>query len=262
MSPFNHFLSPTDGIWFSGLSMIVGVYGFQDSGKTMLLEELVSALVRKGYSVASVKHTPHDKTIDCEGKDTWRHWKAGSDPVVFSSRTETSIIKHSGSKPEEIARLVMSEYRPDVLIIEGYKDGKYPKVAIGDVEPRKGTVMVNPSLKDLVTYVEDEVAVERVLEQLPELDCHKCGLDCRGLAKAIAEGRRRLEHCKELPGADVEIIVGGKRVPTGKFVSSIVDDTVRGMLSSLRGYEPGKDVEIRLKAKKKASKRRTSKRAR
>ena len=43
-------------------------------------------------------------------------------------------------------------------------------------------------------------------------------------------------------------------------VSEIVDDTIRGMLSSLKGYEPGKDVEIRLQAKSRSSKGRTSKR--
>ncbi|HIJ17362.1 MAG TPA: hypothetical protein HA364_06280, partial [Thermoplasmata archaeon] len=56
------------------------------------------------------------------------------------------------------------------------------------------------------------------------------------------------------------ITVGGKRIATGTFVSEIVDDTIRGMLSSLKGYEPGKDVEIRLQAKSRSSKGRTSKR--
>lgn len=93
--------------------MIIGVYGYQDSGKTTLVEELVRALVRGGYRVSSIKHTPHDKTLDTEGKDTWRHWKAGSDPVAFSSETETTIIKHSKSSADDIARIIMAEYRPD-----------------------------------------------------------------------------------------------------------------------------------------------------
>jgi len=44
--------------------------------------------------------------------------------------------------------------------------------------------------------------------------------------------------------------VGGKKIPAGRFVSSIVHETVHGMLGSLRGYEPGKEVEIRLEAGK------------
>jgi hypothetical protein len=46
------------------------------------------------------------------------------------------------------------------------------------------------------------------------------------------------------------IVVGGKKIPAGRFVSSIVHETVHGMLGSLRGYEPGKEVEIRLEAGK------------
>lgn len=235
--------------------MIIGIYGYQDAGKTKLVERLVSALVNKGYRVSSIKHTPHDKTIDCEGKDTWRHWKAGSDPVVFSSGTETSIIKHSKTSADEIANMIIREYNPDILIVEGFKEGSFQKVAIGKVKPRRGTVLTNPSLSKLVTYIENEVAIERILEELPGLDCGKCGLDCRGLAEEIVKDKRKLRACKELSGLDVSILVDGRRIAAGKFVSSIVHETVRGMLGSLKGYEPGKEVEIRLKPKKGRTKR-------
>ena len=236
--------------------MILGIYGFQDAGKTKLVEELVAALVKKGYRVASVKHTPHSKSIDCEGKDTWRHWVAGRDPVVFSSNVETSIIKHSMMRMDDIARMVMTQFHPDVLIIEGCKEGIFPKVAVGRVKPRKGTVMVNPKLSRLVDYIANEVAVERVLVELPGLDCGKCGLDCDGLAREIVAGKRILEDCKELSDLSVEVLVDGGRIATGRFVSSIIDDTVRGMLSSLKGYKSGRTVEIRLEPKKKKARRR------
>jgi len=238
-------------------AMILGIYGYQDAGKTKLVEDLVRSLVRKGYRVASVKHSPHSKSIDCEGKDTWRHGKAGSDPVVFSSKVETALIKHSETSATDIARLLDAEYDPDVIIMEGFKEGAFPKAAIGKVATRKGTALVNPSLKELVSYVEREVAVDRMLEELPGLDCGKCGLDCRMLASAIVDGKRWLRDCVELPTVGVEILIGGKRVPAGKFVSRMVDSTVKGMVSSLKGYEPGKEVEIRLAAKRKEPRKRT-----
>jgi hypothetical protein len=175
--------------------------------------------------------------------------------VVFSSATETSIIKHSGMSADRIAAMVMREYRPDVLIIEGFKEGSFPKVAVGKVAVRRGTVMRNPRLADLVRYVESQVAVERIKEVLPGLDCGKCGLDCGELANAIVAGRKDLADCKEISEATVEVEVGGKKIPTGRFVSDLVDSTVRGMLSALKGFEPGEDVEIRLKGKKHRSKR-------
>ena len=124
--------------------MIIGIYGYPDEGKTHFVERLIGSLVKKGYNVSSVKHTPHEKSIDCEGKETWRHWKAGSDPVVFASRIETTIIKHSETSADEIAKRILREYNPDVLVFQGFKEGSFQKVAIGKVTPRKGTVLTNP----------------------------------------------------------------------------------------------------------------------
>jgi len=235
--------------------MILGIYGYQDSGKTVMVEKLVSALVKRGYEVASVKHSPHRMSADCEGKDTWRHWKAGSDPVVFSSEAETAIFRHAKLPADKITSIINSEFHPDVIIMEGFKEGDFPKVAIGRVPPRKGTIMIDPKPGKLLEYVENEVAVERTLAQLPCLDCGKCGLDCKSLARAIVEGKRKVADCAELSDIRVEIRVNGRSVPTGRFVSDIVDSTIRGMLGSLKGYEPKGTVEIRLEKGTKAPKR-------
>ena len=232
--------------------MIIGIYGYQDAGKTTLVERLIGALAKKGYRVSSIKHTSHKKTVDREGKDTWRHWKAGSDPVVFSSSIETSIIQHSETSADEIAKRILRDHKPDVLVIEGFKGGSFPKVAIGKITPRKGTVLTNPKLSQLVRHIEKEVAVEKALAELPGLDCRKCGFDCRGLAEEVAKGRRKLGACKELSDLDVGIFIDGKRIPAGRFVSRIVNETVRGMLSALKWYEPGEEVEIRLKPRERA----------
>ncbi|OGS57202.1 MAG: molybdopterin-guanine dinucleotide biosynthesis protein B [Euryarchaeota archaeon RBG_19FT_COMBO_56_21] len=240
--------------------MIIGIYGYQDSGKTKLVEQLVSTLVRKGYRVASVKHTSGEWTLDQKGKDTWRHWKAGSDPVVFSSASETSIMVHSPMDLDHITGLLMREFNPDIIIIEGYKKGRFPKVAVGDIKSQDGTVLRNPDLRTLLRYVEREAAMEKIMHVLPGLDCRRCGLDCESFASAVVSGKKKLSDCVELPDLDVHITVGGKRINTGRFVAEVADKTVRGMLSSFKGYEPGKDVGIRLGAKKAISKkvRRTS----
>lgn len=239
--------------------MIIGIYGYQDSGKTVLVEGAIKALTEKGYRVSSIKHSPHKKSADKEGKDTWRHWKAGSDPVVFSSDTETTVFRHGKMSEEDIAKLLVKEFCPDVVIIEGFKDGSFPKVSVGEIKARKGTVLRSPSVGELAAYIEREVKVERALNGLPRLDCHKCGLDCRAMAEGIADGKRKRTDCRELPAADVFISVGGKRIPAGTFVSDLVDKTVRGLMSSLKGYEPGMDVEIRLSGKASQTKSRRGK---
>jgi molybdopterin-guanine dinucleotide biosynthesis protein MobB len=230
--------------------MIIGIYGHPDAGKTDLVEALIGSLAKKGYRVSSIKHTPHEKSIDREGKETWRHGEAGSDPVVFSSSIETSVIKHSATSADEIGKMILREYGPDVLIFQGFRGGSFPKVAVGKVAPRKGTVLSNPTLPRLVAFIEGEVAVERTLASLPGLDCGKCGLDCRRLAGKVAKGKKQISDCKELSDLDVGVFVEGKKIPVGKFASSVVNETIRGMLGTLRGVESGRDVEVRLKASK------------
>ncbi|MCU0859643.1 MAG: molybdopterin-guanine dinucleotide biosynthesis protein B [Thermoplasmata archaeon] len=239
--------------------MIIGIYGYQDSGKTVLVEGTIKALTKKGYRVSSIKHSPHKKSADTEGKDTWRHWKAGSDPVAFSSDTETTVFRHGKMSEEDIARLLVAEFSPDVVIIEGFKDGSFPKVSVGDIKARKGTVLRSPSVDELAAYIERGVKVERALQGLPRLDCHRCGLDCRAMAEGIADGKRKVTDCRELPKVDVFISAGGERIPAGTFVADLVDKTVRGLMSSLRGYEAGMDVEIRLSGKASQTKSRRGK---
>jgi hypothetical protein len=74
-------------------------------------------------------------------------------------------------------------------------------------------------------------------------------MDCDGLARAIVAGKMRLNKCRELPDVSVEIYSGGRRVAAGRFVSNLVDGTIRGMLGTLKGYRLGDEVEIRLEAK-------------
>ncbi|OGS44369.1 MAG: molybdopterin-guanine dinucleotide biosynthesis protein B [Euryarchaeota archaeon RBG_13_57_23] len=235
--------------------MIIGIYGYQDSGKTKIVEQLVSALVKKGYRVASIKHTSGDWTLDQKGKDTWRHREAGSNPVVFSSASETSIMVQPSMDLDRITGLLSREFNPDIIIIEGYKKGRFPKVAMGEIKPLSGTVLRNPNPKTLLHYVEREVALEKINQILPGLDCGRCGLDCEGLARAVADGKKKLSECRELSGSDVRITVDGKRIATGRFVAEVAEKTIRGMVSSFKGYVPGKDVEIRLHVKKKSPKK-------
>ena len=226
--------------------MILGVYGWQDSGKTSLVERLIKDLTSRGYRVSSVKHAPHKDELDEEGTDTWRHAVAGSDPVVLQANGGSVVFIRSELTREDVVKLVNTNFDPDVLLLEGYKDGNFPKVALGEVEPTEGTVMVNPDPGEVLEYIVKQTERERAYDQLPKLDCGKCGLTCSDLAERIAEGDASLEDCVERSARNVEIIADGQRLPVGAFVAEITEKTIRGFLSSLKGYSPEGDVEIRL----------------
>ena len=60
--------------------------GESNSGKTTLIEKIIPELVRAGYRVATVKHAGHGFDLDTEGKDSWRHKRAGASSVVMSPK--------------------------------------------------------------------------------------------------------------------------------------------------------------------------------
>ena len=94
-----------------------------NTGKTVLIEGLIKELKNRGYTVATIKHDVHGFDIDKEGKDTWRHRKAGAEAVIISSKERMALIREV---QEEIPleELIKQVEDFDFIIIEGYKKSK------------------------------------------------------------------------------------------------------------------------------------------
>ena len=76
------------------MSKVVNIVGSSSNvGKTYLLEGLIKELKIRGYSIATIKHDVHGFDMDKEGKDTWRHRKAGAEQVCISSKNRFAMIK-------------------------------------------------------------------------------------------------------------------------------------------------------------------------
>lgn len=98
-------------------------------GKTTLIEGVIKELKLRGHKVATIKHDAHDFDIDKEGKDTWRHRKAGADAVLISSKSKMAMIKKLEEEiPLEELIDMVKDY--DFVIIEGYKKSDYKKIEV------------------------------------------------------------------------------------------------------------------------------------
>jgi len=64
------------------------------------------------------------------------------------------------------------------------------------------------------------------------------------LAREIVAGNRSVEDCVSLQPT-TEVKIDGQLMPMNSFISSIVKNTVLGMLSPLKGFKKGK-IEIRI----------------
>ncbi len=109
---------------------VVSFVGTSGSGKTTLIEKVIPELTRKGWSVATIKHSRHGFDIDREGKDSWRHRRAGAKMTVMSSPEQVAVIENSG-KDLGIGEL-RDRYIHDVNVIlaEGFKGNPYPKIEV------------------------------------------------------------------------------------------------------------------------------------
>jgi len=109
---------------------ILQIVGYQNSGKTTLVEKIVHALAESEMKVATIKHHGHGGFPEVAQKDSERHRKAGA---VVSSVEGAGLLSLSSLRDEwslqEIIRLY-EFFEVDTILIEGYKAEKYPKVVL------------------------------------------------------------------------------------------------------------------------------------
>jgi len=114
------------------------VVGVSKSGKTTTIERIIGELLRRGYSVGSIKDI-HAETfsLDTPGKNTWRHKAAGSEMVAARGLFETDIMI---PKRLDITEL-LKWFDQDFVIIEGGREEKFPKIltasCAGEIEKRR-----------------------------------------------------------------------------------------------------------------------------
>ena len=161
---------------------VLAVIGRKASGKTTAAEIIVRALSSRDLSVMTVKHVSEKGfSLDREGTDTWRHYKAGARIVSTVSNCERAVL----FKDED--RIDLDEFnswagRVDVIIFEGFsslllKEENVAKVVClreqsereSYLEDIRGEVMAlcSFSLRGdgvLKLGVDDEILGERVIQ--------------------------------------------------------------------------------------------------
>ena len=104
--------------------------GYQNSGKTTLVEKVIAALTARGVRVGTVKHHGHAGfDIDVPGKDSWRHAQAGGRHVGVVSATR--YADYADTEAEfSLDRLLARYTDVDVVLVEGYKSAGLPNIVV------------------------------------------------------------------------------------------------------------------------------------
>jgi molybdopterin-guanine dinucleotide biosynthesis protein B len=245
--------------------------GSKKSGKITVVESIVRELTKRGYHVATAKQFSQKSfSMDMGSKDTWRHVVAGANLVAGVSDTEMSLLIKNGIEQFSLDNLLSFTPMSDVVVLEGFshivlKDERVGKIiCVRDNREYEGfrkkalgrTVafcslqgLEKPILrmkedaqiliKRVLTYVNREKRISKILNCLPGLNCRKCGYpSCEEMAVAIYKKKAKLSNCVTLrlrSEVRTKIIVDKVEVPIQTFVSEIIRKSVLGMISSLKG---------------------------
>ena len=210
---------------------IISIVGKSDSGKTTFIEKLVPVLVRRGYRIATVKHDVHGFEVDREGKDSWRHKQAGAHTTIISSPQKVAIIRDVEKD------LTLAELREkfildvDLILSEGYKKDVQPKIEIFRTEKHKELLCTKEDhLTAIVADKEFDVGVSCFF-----LD------DIKGVADFIEK-----KFLKSKGEEEITLKVDGRTVPLKPFIRDFLLGSIKGMVSSLKGCEKSKKIEIKI----------------
>ncbi len=243
---------------------VFSVIGISDSGKTTTIEKLIKELIKRNYSVGTVKEIrSHDFKMDAEGTNTFVHRQAGATLVTARGERETGIMYQKRLSINEI----LSAYSHDIVILEGVRDTSAPKIVAAHdaesiemrldetvfaitgrvsakIDEYKGLPAIN-ALTDVEKLA--DLIEEKVFDKLPDINCKKCGLSsCNEMCSLIIKGQRKRSDCIQSK-QQLIVKINGKEIAMIPFVENIFKNTVEGIAKELKGYSSNGDIEICIK---------------
>ncbi|BCX54400.1 MULTISPECIES: molybdopterin-guanine dinucleotide biosynthesis protein B [Comamonas] len=111
---------------------VIGFAGYSGAGKTALVEALVMLMKQRGLRVSVIKHAHHDFDVDREGKDSWRHRKAGAYEVLLASDRRMALMREYEQPAQLSMHHMLAQLDPSVdwVLVEGFKHGELPKIEV------------------------------------------------------------------------------------------------------------------------------------
>ena len=246
---------------------VLSIIGISKSGKTTTIENIVKELVKRNYSVGTIKEiNTHNFKMDVEGTNTDRHKNAGSTLVCARGGNETDIMFQKKLSINDI----LDFYSHDFVVMEGVRDTCAPKIVAahdiqgiedrmdettfavtgiisGEINQYKGLPAIN-SITDTESLV--DLIEEKVFDRLPDMKdecCSKCGHSCKELCSLILRGEAHREDCV-LDKQEVILKVNGKEIIMVPFVQKILKNSIQAVSKELKGYQEDSEIEIYFKS--------------
>ncbi|MBD8521669.1 molybdopterin-guanine dinucleotide biosynthesis protein B [Lysinibacillus fusiformis] len=110
---------------------IIQIVGYQNSGKTTLMEQLIKQATKVGLRVGTIKHHGHGGApVENSSKDSSRHEQAGARVSAVEGEGTLRLSIHQDSWQLADILAIYATLSMDIILIEGYKRELYPKVVL------------------------------------------------------------------------------------------------------------------------------------
>lgn len=148
-------------------SSVLQIVGYKNSGKTTLIEKLVSILREKGICVGVLKHHGHGGVPHFDqNKDGIRLFHSGALVTLVEGEGTVQLVGalHENGIENKIA--LLHQFNVEVVIVEGYKNLSYPKIAM---IRRKEELYLLEKLSNLIAVVYWPESRDEVLDYILEI---------------------------------------------------------------------------------------------
>lgn len=179
---------------------VFGVTGWKNTGKTGLMERLVSAFTDMGFRVATLKHAHHRFDVDHPGKDSYRHRDAGAAQVLLSSTNRWALMGElRGAAEPDLATHLARLDPADIVLIEGWKGENHPKI---ECQRRAANQPLIAAGDASICAIASDFPVDTALPQMNLDDTQTIAafiLDRLGMVDPQTRQKRAPQDCYSLP---------------------------------------------------------------
>src|SRR5271154_291155 len=131
---------------------LIGFAGWSGAGKTTLIVKLIPELNRRGFTVSTIKHAPHNSDRDQPGKDSYEHRASGAEEVLVASANRVALMRELRGAPEpSLAELLWLLKTVDLVLVEGFKRDPLPKIEVFRVA--NGKPSLYPDDRNIVALI-------------------------------------------------------------------------------------------------------------
>ena len=109
---------------------VMAFVAWSGTGKTTLVEKLITLAKDRGLKVGALKHDSHRFEIDHPGKDSFRFTAAGADAMALVSDEKLALVRRHEQVPGVDALLQEYFTGMDLVLVEGWKNSVLPRIEV------------------------------------------------------------------------------------------------------------------------------------